>query len=279
MTKFKDKSQSTEILWPMRAYPIPISAGRHRMDDRNFCYTYSHATHALHVYDYHGRVNIGPNTFLLHPGDFTLSPKGVASSYDLPQSGYHYYIHFKPTHIRSDEKVSLPLYLHLGALKTRFVEKIMDISSDLATARSDHVSRAAASATLQELLLRLTVHTRNISDVSTNSRVIHIVDHAAKVLRQSLHRPLSVPELAKEVGLSQNYLGRHFRKRFGMTSPRYLLTYRIDHARNLLVTTNIPINEIGIRIGLPDPKHFNKQFRLMTGMSPSAFRLTKSPNS
>jgi AraC-like DNA-binding protein len=278
MAKFKEHSQCTDIPWSMRPFPLPVSAGRRRLDDRNYCYTYSHAKDTLHVYDYHGRVKIGPNTFLLQPGDFTFSPKGVTSSYDLPQPGYHYYIHFKSAPVGSSEKVSLPLHLHLGALQGRIVEKIMDISKDLATPSSDHISRSAAAATLQELLLRVVIHNQNVSDVSVNSRVIHIVDHAAKLLSQSLHRPLPVPKLAEEVGLSQNYLARHFRKRFGMTIPRYLLTCRIDHARHLLMTTNIPINEIAARIGLPDPKHFNKQFRLMTGMSPSAFRLTKLPD-
>jgi len=158
------------------------------------------------------------------------------------------------------------------------VEKIMDISKDLATPSSDHISHSAAAAALQELLLRVAIHSQKVSDVSVFNRVIRIVDHAAKLMRESLHHPFLVSKLAREVGLSQNYLARHFRTRFGMTIPRYLLTYRIDHARHLLLTTNIRINEIAVRIGLPDSKHFNKQFRLMTGMSPSAFRLTKSPN-
>jgi AraC-like DNA-binding protein len=279
MAKHKEHSQCTHVPWPMHAFPLPVSAGRHQLNDRNFCYTYSHATHALHIYDYHGTANIGPNTFLLHPGDFTFSPKGVTSSYDLPQPGYHYYVHFKSTPTRSSEKVFLPSHIHLGSLQGQFVEKIMEISKDLATPPSDHISHSAAAAALQELLLRVVIHSQNVSGVSVNSRVIHIVDHAAKLMRESLHRPFLVPKLAEEVGLSQNYLARHFRTRFGMTIPRYLLTYRIDHARHLLATTNAPINKIAARIGLPDPKHFNKQFRLITGMSPSAFRLTKSPNS
>jgi transcriptional regulator GlxA family with amidase domain len=158
------------------------------------------------------------------------------------------------------------------------VEKIMDISKDLATPSSDHISHSAAAAALQELLLRVAIHSQKVSDVSVINRVIGIVDHAAKLMRESLYRPFLVSKLAREVGLCQNYLARHFRTRFSMTIPRYLLTSRIDHARHLLLTTNIRIDEVAVRIGLPDPNHFNKQFRLMTGMSPSAFRLTKSPN-
>jgi AraC-like DNA-binding protein len=276
MAKPNEHSQCMDIPWPMQTFPKPLNAGRARLDDRNFCHTYSHAKETIHVYDYHGRVKISPNTFLLRPGDFTFTPKGIKSSYDIQQPGYHYYIHFKSAKIGSSEKIFLPLHLHLGALKGWFLEKIIDISKDLATPSSDHISRSAASAALQELLLRVGLLNQNISDSSVNSRVIRIVDHAARLLRQSLHRPLIVPELAEEVGLSQNYLARHFRNRFGMTISRYLLTCRIDHACYLLETTNIPISIIARRIGLPDPKHFYKQFCLVKGMSPSAFRLAKT---
>jgi AraC-like DNA-binding protein len=51
-----------------------------------------------------------------------------------------------------------------------------------------------------------------------------------------------------------------------MIISRYFLTYRIDDTRYLLLTPNIRIDEVAVRIGLPGPKHFNKQFRLMTGM-------------
>ena len=74
--------------------------------------------------------------------------------------------------------------------------------------------------------------------------------------------------------MTQNYLARMFRKRFGMTIPRYLLNRRIDYARHLLTTTNIPIHRVAARVGLPDPQHFNKQFRKLVGTSPSHARIT-----
>jgi hypothetical protein len=154
-------------------------------------HTYTQATHALHIHDYRGRVNIGLNTFLFHPSDFTFSPKGVTSSYDLPQLGYHYYVYFKSTQTRSSEKILLPLHIHLGSLQGRLVEKIIDISKDLATTSSDHISHSAA-ARLQKLLLYITIHSQKVSDVSVVNRVIHIVDHAAKLMRESLHHPFFV---------------------------------------------------------------------------------------
>ena len=87
--------------------------------------------------------------------------------------------------------------------------------------------------------------------------------------------PLTVPSIAREVGLSQNYLARFFRKRYGMTIPRYLLVRRIDLARHLLLTSDDLVKQIAGRVGLPDPQYFNKQFRRLTGSNPSDFRLSE----
>ena len=36
--------------------------------------------------------------------------------------------------------------------------------------------------------------------------------------------------------------------------------------------TNLPVKQVGVRVGMPDPQHFNKQFRHFTGQSPTSYR-------
>jgi AraC-like DNA-binding protein len=85
-------------------------------------------------------------------------------------------------------------------------------------------------------------------------------------------RDVRIREICRNAGLSQNYLARLFRKQYGCTMNRYLINRRLEFARHLLECTSLPIKEIGVRAGLPDPQHFNKLFRKITGKSPSAFR-------
>ena len=103
------------------------------------------------------------------------------------------------------------------------------------------------------------------------------VHRAADILNTRFNGELSVPDLADEVAMTQNYLARRFKRRFGMTIPRYLLTVRMQHAQLLLSTTNLPIGRIAHRVGMPDRQHFNKQFRRSAGASPSAFRSRARP--
>jgi transcriptional regulator GlxA family with amidase domain len=98
------------------------------------------------------------------------------------------------------------------------------------------------------------------------------LDQLLALLDERFAEPWTVPQLAETVGMTQDHLARCFRQRMGMTIPRYLLQRRIAHARQLLAITDLPVNRIAARVGLPDAQHFNKQFRLLTGLSPTAIR-------
>ena len=46
----------------------------------------------------------------------------------------------------------------------------------------------------------------------------------------------------------------------------------MNAAKRLLVQTDTPISEIALCCGYPDPLHFSREFRRVTGLSPTAFR-------
>ena len=105
--------------------------------------------------------------------------------------------------------------------------------------------------------------------------VIQKLKSAQNYIEMALDQPVSIGRLAGRCDISRNYLTQMFRKKYGMTIQRYLLQRRIDKAKYLLETTAMSVKEIGVTVGLPDPQHFNKRFRLVAGCSPSEFRLKK----
>jgi AraC-like DNA-binding protein len=247
-----------------------VVAGRFPLEDRGFGYQYRSRTHALHFYDYHGQIRIDQELFSLRPGDVTITAAGRASTYDLPSPGHHWCIHFSTVAMRG-EMTELPIHFTLGSMHGFAVERVREIARLQAQASS--VSLATASAALQELLLWLAMQAQARSNESGDRRSLAAVERVAAVVHARFTEPLTMPELADEVGMTQNYLARIFRRRFGMTIPRYLLNRRIDYARHLLTTTNIPVHRVAARVGLPDAQHFNKQFRKLVGTSPSQARI------
>lgn len=83
---------------------------------------------------------------------------------------------------------------------------------------------------------------------------------------------ISLEECASKVGFNPTYLSRYFHRHMGMTFQEYIKKLRIDRARLLLQSRNMPITEVAYASGFKDIKTFNKMFRQECGISPSQYR-------
>lgn len=88
-------------------------------------------------------------------------------------------------------------------------------------------------------------------------------------------RPLTVEQLAGLAGLSRFHFIRAFRAQAGCTPHRYLRDRRLTRARELLVTTPIPVTEICDRVGFQSLGSFCNLFRRETGETPAAYRAAR----
>src|SRR5512145_1066915 len=85
-------------------------------------------------------------------------------------------------------------------------------------------------------------------------------------------KPLTVARLARMAGLSQYHFIRAFRALTGETPHRYLRARRIDRARELLITTPMPVTDICDAVGFQSLGSFSSLFRKVSGETPAAFR-------
>jgi AraC-like DNA-binding protein len=168
-------------------------------------------------------------------------------------------------------RFELPLHLKLGPYREHVTARLNEVIRLNGRGRHDALARASASAALLGLLLWLAELDRR-GHTATSARATLAVEAAADFIERHLDSQLEVPQIAAQVGLSQNYLARVFRARFGETLPRHALERRVAAARHLLSTTTLSVKEIAARVGMPDAQHFNKQFRRLVGASPSQFR-------
>ncbi len=268
--------------WSVLHRPEIVSAGRYPVTDKSRGHIHrSVDTVALHHHDYEGGLRIGPHEYALRPGDLTLTPADTESLYDLARDGFHLCIHFRHMDVCIKEEnhaLSLPLHLRLGAGSDAIRQRIHWIT-DLhrraahADPRRRALALAAASAGLQELLLTLALSGLEEPLPEANStRVEAAVRALVEIVENRLREPLSVPDLAEEAGLSQNYLAQAFRHRYGLTMPNFILRRRIELACYLLTASRATVSQIAHEVGLPDVQHFNKQFRRLEGVSPTAYR-------
>jgi AraC-like DNA-binding protein len=102
----------------------------------------------------------------------------------------------------------------------------------------------------------------------------------AKDLIDARYRePLDVPALAHAARLSTAHFSREFRRVFGETPHRYLLTRRLERAAALLRNTDRTVADICITVGLRSVGSFTTSFGRAFGMSPTAYRANYPPAS
>src|SRR5438093_668521 len=83
----------------------------------------------------------------------------------------------------------------------------------------------------------------------------------AKDLVDARYRePLDVPELARAARLSPAHFSREFRRVFGETPHRYLLSRRMERAAALLRTTDRTVADICLTVGLRSVGSFTTSF-------------------
>lgn len=93
----------------------------------------------------------------------------------------------------------------------------------------------------------------------------------------SYMKEISLEDIAASASLSKSECNRCFRRYFQMTPFQFLIDCRLEHAAQLLRTTRDPIGDIARACGFQDPSYFNRLFRRLKGMTPTAFRKTNTP--
>jgi len=84
--------------------------------------------------------------------------------------------------------------------------------------------------------------------------------------------PLSIEDIANEVGISPFHLIRQFRAVFGVTPHQYRIGSRVDRAKHLLVTGHHSVTEVCMEIGFSSLGSFSDLFTRRVGVAPSAYR-------
>jgi AraC-like DNA-binding protein len=91
--------------------------------------------------------------------------------------------------------------------------------------------------------------------------------------------PLGIADLAAAARLSPSHFSREFRRAFGETPHRYLLTRRLERAAALLRMTDRSVADVCVAVGLTSVGSFTTSFRRMFGVTPTVYRAAHPPAS
>lgn len=116
-------------------------------------------------------------------------------------------------------------------------------------------------------------------DVSAQENCPFLVDEqnvlkirkAKDIIISNMAEPPSLQELANEIGLNIKKLKEGFKQIYGDTVYSFLLDYKLEHARRLLESNQLNVNEVGVKVGYSTASHFIAAFKKKYGITPKKY--------
>lgn len=143
------------------------------------------------------------------------------------------------------------------------------IEVELQERRNGYQQAAVAHLTL--LLIELARLTDDMAGDLRRSGEPLIADVFA-VIERRIGGPLSLRDVAAELGLTPGHLTTVVRRRTGRTVQEWISERRMTEARALLSDTDLPVSAVARRVGISDPRYFARVFRRHHGVPPRSWR-------
>lgn len=103
-----------------------------------------------------------------------------------------------------------------------------------------------------------------------------LLERVKYFVHQKYSEPLSLSVIADYVFTNPSYLSRIFKADTGISLSAYINQVRVENARQMLSETDELIIDVAVASGFNYIPHFNRVFKSVTGMSPTAYRKTNS---
>ena len=107
----------------------------------------------------------------------------------------------------------------------------------------------------------------------TNPKVSSQIRSCRDYIELHAEQELKLPTLAKQVGYSEYYLSRKFKKEMGISVSAYIKVVRVERSKLMLVGTGFPIAHIADTFHFASSSHYSEAFREITGKTPQQYRL------
>jgi YesN/AraC family two-component response regulator len=99
------------------------------------------------------------------------------------------------------------------------------------------------------------------------------IDKVKAYIGQHYTENISLEQIADQMHFNPNYMGHLFKQKYGIGFKEYIISMRINKAKQLLSKTNLKVYEVAEKSGYCDVPYFIKIFKKETGISPNKFRI------
>lgn len=284
--KNEDNSLNEELIVALQTPPLPYywESGRStfRVGDRHPNRRNFGLFDVLLVVD--GELHIGENgtEWTLGIGDaLVLLPEGEHYSFKpCEQETTFYWVHFEhgnwhQSPLIEESEAVLPLSPFDKPKSIRVPKKSTVLSPQLAFDLMQQLLELPVGDSFwekQQLLFRfLAILENGISDMA-KTPASRLAEKVAVFIQQHYQEEITNETLSSALHFHPSYIVRCMKMKYGVTPVHYLLQFRIERAKQLLVSTEWSIDRIAAEVGFQYAPYFSTCFKRSVGISPLQFR-------
>ena len=147
------------------------------------------------------------------------------------------------------------------------VQAMVELSQSYAAAEAPYPMRTRLLASILDALERAPL------SISDSNRI----DNAWRLAADRLSVISGIGDVSALIDLSESAFRAQHRKHHENPAGQYLIALRLDAAKHLLTTTNLPVKAIAGRVGYGHPESFFHAFRRNVGKTPLEYRRMSAP--
>ena len=259
-------------------------------EDHEYPYVISPFTRIYLITEGEGWLLIGENKVVLEPGFMYLTPSFAPCSYFFGQSLEHFYVHFSARLISGlniyslfntvnkvpCKKLDRPLFERLLELNPGM--KLPALDPDIYQTKEwlnkpnpdRPVSHQIETRAIIELYLSRFIKGEKYAD--QNELIRYNLNPILNYIQDNLKESIHIDELSQMACLSHDHFGRIFKKVVGLPPGEFIISKRIEKAKLLLLTTNIPLKAVIEEVGFSSLAYFSRIFKKHTSNTPLKYR-------
>lgn len=104
------------------------------------------------------------------------------------------------------------------------------------------------------------------------SETDHITGSVIQYIEDHYQEDISLDLLADHLSLSRGYLSTYFKEKTGTNFVDYVISYRINKAKEILLNTDLKVQEVSQLVGYSNVSTFIRVFKKLTGLTPGDFK-------
>jgi AraC-like DNA-binding protein len=295
---FRTHPQTYEVLWncgflifgdaPLFSRPLTVSEQLVRTPDyrcdckmreadpiRYFCYTLSGQ----------GGITDASGSYVTNAGEaFLVETNNPLASYYYPPSATEpwrflaFAFHGLQAHVMVRAMLQKYGPIYRIPKESRIIQRLLSFEGPRYTPGQTHIHQMQLYEAIEltnDLMMALTA-AHQPADPEDQSQ--DLVQQAVAIITSGEVADLRVSDVARQIGVSREYLSRLFHSRLGKSPRTFILEQKIERACLLLRETNIPIKTIADRLGYTAYPNFSNAFQQIMRMTPREYRRTGGPS-